>query len=103
VARTVSINLISAEETGRSRSKASKDRIFVVDILEQKLREEFWEYESMLADLGKWRVQIRREFDDLFELPKGVPPPGEHDFRIYMDPTACQDPASLARAARQIT
>jgi len=41
----------------------------------------------VLADLGKWRVQVRREFDDLFHLPKGVPLPGEYDFRIHTDPT----------------
>jgi len=40
-----------------------------------------------LADLGKWRVQIRREFDNLFQPPKGVPLPGEHDFHIHMDST----------------
>ena len=42
----------------------------------------------MLADLGKWRVQIRWEFDDLFQPAKGVPPSGEHDFHIHMDPIA---------------
>jgi len=42
----------------------------------------------VLADLGKWRIQVRREFDDLFQPPKGVPPPGEHDFCIHTDPTA---------------
>ena len=42
----------------------------------------------MLADLGKWRVQIRREFNDLFQPPKGMLLPGEHDFRIHTDPTA---------------
>jgi len=88
VAHAASINLISAEETGRSRSKASKDRIFVYDIREQKLGEEFGEDESVLADLGKWRVQIRREFNNLFQPPKGVLLPGEHDFRIHTDPTA---------------
>jgi len=76
------------EETGQSSPKASKDRIFVFDIRERKLQEEFGEDESVLADLGKWRVQIRGEFDDLFQPPKGVPLPGEHDFRINMDATA---------------
>jgi hypothetical protein len=37
VARAVSINLISADETGRARSRSSKDRIFVFDVPEQKL------------------------------------------------------------------
>jgi len=50
--------------------------------------EEFAEDESVLADLGKWRVQIRRDFDDRFQPLRGVPPPGEHDFRIHTDPTA---------------
>jgi len=50
--------------------------------------EEFSEDESVLADLGKWRVQIRRDFDDLFQPPRGVPPPGEHDFRIHTNLTA---------------
>jgi len=88
VARAASINLISAEETGRSRLKASKNRIFIFDIRERKLGEEFEEDESVLADLGKWRVQIRREFNDLFQPPKGVPPLGEHDLHIHTDPTA---------------
>ena len=88
VARAASINLISAEETSLSRSKASKDRIFVFHIRERKWGEEFGEDESVLADLGKWRIHIRREFDDLFQAPKGVLPPGEHDFRILTDPTA---------------
>jgi len=88
VARTASINLISADEARQAMSKSSKDRIFVLDIRERKIGEEFGEEESVLADLGKWRVQIRQEFDDLFQPPKGVPPPGEHDFRIHTDPTA---------------
>jgi len=50
--------------------------------------EEFGEDECILVDLGKWRVQIHRDFDDLFQPPRGVPPPGEHDFRIHTDPTA---------------
>jgi len=49
---------------------------------------EFGEDESVLADLGKWRVQIRWDFDDLFQPPCGIPPPGEHNFRIHADPTA---------------
>jgi hypothetical protein len=69
-------------------SKTSGDRIFVLDIRERKMGEEFGEDESILADLGKWRVQIRQDFDDLFQPPTGVPPPGEDDFRIHTDPTA---------------
>jgi transposase InsO family protein len=88
VAHTASINLISAEETIRTmKARHSGDRIFVIDIRERTLRDEFGEDESTLADLGKWRAQIRQDFNDLFQLPKGVPPPGEHDFRILTDPT----------------
>jgi len=43
---------------------------------------------SILADLGKWRAQIRQDYQDLFQPPTGVPPPGEDDFRILTDPTA---------------
>jgi len=60
----------------------------VIDIRERWVGEEFGEDESILADLGKWRVQIHRNFDDLFQPLRGVPPPGEHDFRIHTDPTA---------------
>ena len=66
VARAASINLISAEETSRAMAKSSKYKIFVLDVRERKIGEEFGEDESVLADLGKWRVQIRWEFDDLF-------------------------------------
>jgi len=69
-------------------TNSSGDRIFVIDIHERRVGKEFGEDESVLADLGKWRVQIRRDFNDLFQLPHGVPPPGEHDFRIHTDPTA---------------
>jgi len=103
VARAASINLISTEETGRLRSKASKKRIFLLDIRERKLEEESGEDKSVLADLGKWRVQIRLEFNDLFQPPKGVLPPGEHNFRIDMDPTGkvryCQ-PYRMTQAER---
>ena len=80
VARAASINLISAEETRQAMSETSGDRIFVVDIRERAVGDEFGEDESILADLGKWRVQIRQEFNDLFQPPTGVPPPGKHDF-----------------------
>ena len=60
----------------------------MIDIRERWVGEEFGEDESVLADLGKWRVQMRRDFDDLFQPPRGVSPPGEHDFRIHTDPTA---------------
>jgi len=69
-------------------TKSSDDRIFVMDICERWMGEEFGEDEFLLADLGKWRVQIRQDFDDLFQPPRGVPPPGEHDVRIHTDPTA---------------
>jgi len=69
-------------------TKSSGDRIFVIDILERWVGEEFSEDESVLADLGMWRFQIRRDFDVPFQPPRGVPPPGEHDFRIHTNPTA---------------
>jgi len=50
-------------------AKSSKDKIFVLDVWERKVGEEFREDDSVLADLGKWRAQIRQEFDDLFHLP----------------------------------
>ena len=52
VARAASINLISADEARQAMSKSSKDRIFVLDIRERKIGEEFGEDESVLADLG---------------------------------------------------
>jgi len=88
VAQAASINLISANETRRAMTKSSGDRIFVIDIRERRVGEEFSEDESVLADLGNWRVQIHRDFDDLFQPPCGVQPPGEHDFRIHTYPTA---------------
>jgi len=60
----------------------------VLDIRERWVGEEFGEDESVFADLAKWRVQIHWDFDDLFQPPRGVPPPGEHDFGIHTDPTA---------------
>ena len=60
----------------------------MIDIRERWVGEEFGEDQSLWADLGKWRVQIRWDFDDLFQPPRGVPPTGEHDFRIHTDPTA---------------
>jgi len=88
VGQAASINLISTNETQRAMTKSSDDRIFVIDIHERWVGEEFGEDGSVLADLGKWRLQIRRAFDDLFQPPRGVPPPGEHDFRIHTDLTA---------------
>ena len=88
VAQAARINLISADETRRAISSSSRDQIFVVDIRERVMGDEFGEDESVLADLGKWRVQVRQEFNDLFQPPTGVPPPGKNDFRIHTDPTA---------------
>jgi len=87
-AKAASINLISADETRRAMSRLSGDRIFVINIRERRMGDEFGEDYSVLADLGKWRVQIKHDFDDLFQPPSGVLPPGEHDFRIDTDPTA---------------
>jgi len=88
VAKAASINLISADETRRTMSRFSSDRIFVIDIQERRMGDEFGEDDSVLPDLGRWRVQIRHDFDNLFQLQGGIPPPEEHDFRIYTDPTA---------------
>jgi len=66
VAQAASINLISANEMRLAMVKSSGDRIFVIDIRKRRVGEEFGVNESVLADLGKWRVQIRRDFDDLF-------------------------------------
>jgi len=88
IAQAASINLISANETRRAMTKPSGDRIFVIDIHEQQVDKEFGEDESVLADLGRWRVQIHRDFDDLFQPARDVLPPGEHDYRIHTDPTA---------------
>jgi len=88
VAQVASIKLISANKTRRIMAKSSGDRIFVIEIQEQRVNEKFGEDESVLADLGKWRVQIWWDFDDLFQPLSGVPPPGDHDFRIHTDRTA---------------
>jgi len=104
VSQAANINLISANETRRVMTKSSGDRIFLIDIRKRWVGEEFGEDESVLADLGKWRVQIRRDFDNLFQPPRGVPPPGEHDFRIHTDPTAkipnCQ-PYQMTQSKRK--
>jgi len=86
MAAASSINLISAEET--MKAMKAGNRVFALDIRACNIGEEFGEDESILADLGKWSVQIRRDFDDLFQPPKGVPPASKHDFRIITDPTA---------------
>jgi len=88
VAQAASFNLISANKTQRAMTKSSGDRIFLIDIRERRVGEEFSEHESVLVDLGKWGVQIRRVIDHLFQPPRGVAPPEEHDFRIHTDPTA---------------
>jgi len=88
VAQVASINLISANKTRRAMAKSSGDRIFVIDIQERQVDEKFGEDKSVLADLGKWRVQIWWDFDDLFQPLSSVPPPGDHDFSIHTDRTA---------------
>jgi len=55
---------------------------------ERQVDEKFSEDKSVLADLGKWRVQIWWDFDDLFQPLSGVPPPEDHDFSIHTDRTA---------------
>jgi len=67
-----SINLISANEARRAMAKASGVRIFVINICERQVGKELGEDESVLADWEKWRVQIRRDFDDLFQPLSGI-------------------------------
>jgi transposase InsO family protein len=92
VAHAANINLISAKETERAISSAGKpngDRIFVIDIRQRTPEDNTSEVSNpILADLGKWRAQIRQDFSDLFQPPTGVPPPGDDDFRILTDPSA---------------
>jgi len=65
------------------------DRIFVIDIRQRPSEDTKTEDDhSILADLGKWRAQIRQDYQDLFQPPTGVPPPGEDDFCIVTNPTA---------------
>ena len=56
VAKAASIILISANETRWAMSRFSGDRIFVIDIRERQMGDEFGEDDSVLADLGKWRI-----------------------------------------------
>ena len=92
VAQAANINLISAKETQcamKSAGSTSGDRIFVIDIRHRTPGDHnTGDDNSILADLGKWRVQICQDFVDLFQPPTGVPPPGEDDFRILTNPTA---------------
>jgi len=92
IPKAADINLISAEETERAMKSIGKpggDRIFVIDIRQRPSEDTKTEDDhSILADLGKWRAQIRQDYQDLFQPPTGVPPPGEDDFRILTDPTA---------------
>jgi len=57
-----------------------------------------------LQTLGNGGAQICQDYQDLFQLPTGVPPPGEDDFRILTDPTAkvphCQ-PDRMTPAERE--
>lgn len=92
VARAANINLISAKEIEsaiKSAGKSGGDRIFVIDIWQNTPGNgEIGEDNAILAELGKWRAQIRQDFDDLFQSATGVPPPEEDNFRILADPTA---------------
>jgi len=69
-------------------SKFSGDRIFVIDIRERQMGDDFGEHDSVLADLGNWRVQISGDFDDLFQALSGIPLPWEYKIRIHTNPTA---------------
>jgi len=73
----------------KSTGKPGSDRIFVIDIRQRPSEDTKTEDDhSILADLGKWRAQIRQDYQDLFQPPTGVPPPGEDDFGILTNPTA---------------
>jgi len=61
VARKASINLISADEASQSRSKSSKDRIFVFDVQERKLGKELREDESVLANCSSHQREYHRQ------------------------------------------
>ena len=73
----------------KSTGKPGGNRIFVIDIRPRPSEDTKTEDDhSILADLGKWRAQIRQYYQDPFQPPTGVPPPGEDDFRILTNPTA---------------
>jgi hypothetical protein len=96
VSTAAGINLISAREVAtvlrRSRRShaGSQDTLFVIDVRKRldKMVEECDDPKP--ADLETWRIRVRKAFADLFEPPKGVPPPASDgsDFRIITDPTA---------------
>jgi len=92
IAKAANINLISAEKTEqamKSTGKPGADRILVIDIRQRPPEDSKTEDDhSILADLGKWRAQIRQDSQDLFQPPTGVPPAGGDNFRILTDPTA---------------
>jgi len=46
-----------ADETRVAMSKFSGDRIFVIDIRERQMGDDFGEHDSVLADLGNWRFK----------------------------------------------
>jgi len=73
----------------KSTGKPGGNRIFVSDIRQRPSEDTKTDDDhSILADLEKWRAQIHQDYQDLFQPPTGVPPPGEDDFRILTDPTA---------------
>jgi transposase InsO family protein len=96
VGAAAGINLISAKEvaTVLRRSRRSRagsgDVLFVIDVRERLDKMVAECDDPKPADLETWRVRVRKAFADLFEPPKGVPPPASDgsDFRIITDPTA---------------
>ena len=90
VAHAANINLISVKDTEYAMKLAGSTngaRIFVINIQHCTPGDDTaGDDTSILADLRKWRAQIRQDFDYLFQPPSGVPPPGENDFRILTDP-----------------
>jgi hypothetical protein len=96
VGAAAGIHLISAREVAtvlrrshRSRT-GSGDILFVINVREKMDRMVAECDNPKPADLETWRVRVRKPFADLFEPPKGIPPPASDgsDFRIITDPTA---------------
>jgi hypothetical protein len=87
VATRSAINLVSASFVAKRKSS----EIFIVNIRERIDKIMQYEEEATRhkpANLETWRLRVRKEFADLFELPTGVLPASKNDFRIDTDPTA---------------
>ena len=81
-----------------------EEKIFVLNSREKPMGDKFDPGGAVLADLEKWRVQIRQDFEDLIQPPTGVPPPGKDDFHILTDSTATiphRQPYRMTSAERE--